>query len=90
MGAAKVSIDYIMRPEWDDNDELFLDDDEMRRYQMRLEGENFKRDKKLVYQMLKLACIKSNAWTWIQSFDHAADEGRLGFPWLPTTMAQES
>ena len=73
MGAAKVPVDYIVRPEWDDDDELFLDDDEMRRYQMPLEGENFKRDNKLVYQMLKSACIKSDAWTWIQSFDRAAD-----------------
>ena len=74
MGAAKVlPIDYIVRPEWDDDDELFLDDDEMRGYQMPLEGENFKRDNKLVYQMLKSACIKSDAWTLIQSFDRAAD-----------------
>jgi hypothetical protein len=41
----------------------------MRRFQMPLEGENFKRDNKLVFQILKSACIKSNAWTWIQSFD---------------------
>ena len=38
-----------------------------------LEVENFKRDNMLVYQMLKSACIKSDAWTWIQSFDRAAD-----------------
>ena len=73
MGAAKVPVDYIVRPEWDDDDELFLDEDETRRYQMPLTGENFKRDNKLVYQMLKSACIKSDAWTWIQSFDRAAD-----------------
>jgi hypothetical protein len=40
---------------------------------MPLTGKKFKRDNKLVYQMLKLACIKSDAWTWIQSFDRAAD-----------------
>ena len=73
MGAAKVPIDYIVRPEWDDDNELFLNDDEMRRSQMLLKGENFKRDNKLVYQILKSACIKSDAWTWIQSFDCAAD-----------------
>ena len=72
MGAAKVPIDYIVRPDWDDTDELFLDDDEMRRFQMPLEGENFKRDNKLVFQILKSACIKSDAWTWIQSFDRTA------------------
>ncbi len=55
-----------------DTDELFLDDDEMRRFQMPLEGENFKWDNKLVFQILKLACIKSDAWTWIQSFDRTA------------------
>jgi len=73
MGAAKVPVDYIVRPDWDNHDKLFLDDDETRRYQMPLTGENFKRDNKLVYQMLKSACIKSDAWTWIQSFDRAAD-----------------
>jgi hypothetical protein len=72
MGAAKVPIDYIVRPDWDDTDELFLDDDEMRRFQMPLEGENFNRDNKLVFQILKSACIKSDAWTWIQSFDRTA------------------
>lgn len=73
MGAAKVPIDYVVRPEWDYTDELFLDDDEMRRFQMPLEGENFKRDNKLVFQILKSACIKSDAWTWIQSYDRTAN-----------------
>ena len=73
MGAAKVSIDYIARPEWDWDNELFLDDNEIRRYQMPLVGENFKHDNNLVYQMLKSACIKSDTWTWIQSFNLTAD-----------------
>ena len=73
MGAAKVPVDYIVRPEWDEDDELFMTDDETRKYQMPLTGENFKRDNKLVYQMLKSACVKSDAWTWIQSFDRATD-----------------
>jgi hypothetical protein len=58
---------------WDDDDELFLTDDEKRRYEMPLQGENFKHDNKLVFQMLKSACIKSDAWAWIRSFDRAAD-----------------
>ncbi len=74
MGAAKVPIDYIVRPELDKDDKLLLDkNDETRRYQMPLEGETFKRDKKLVFQILKLACIKSDAWTWIQSFNRTAN-----------------
>jgi hypothetical protein len=73
MGAAKVPIDYIVCPEWDDTDKLFLDDDKMRRFQMPLEGENFKRDDKLEFQILKSACIKSDAWTLIQSFDCTAN-----------------
>jgi hypothetical protein len=40
---------------------------------MPLEGKHFKRDNKLVFQILKLACIKSDAWTKIQSFDHTAN-----------------
>jgi hypothetical protein len=73
VGAAKVPVGYIVRTKWDSDDKLFLEDDKLRRYQMPLTGENFKRDNKLVCQMLKLACIKSDAWTWIQSFDRASD-----------------
>jgi hypothetical protein len=39
---------------------------------MPLKGVNFKRDNKLVFKILKLACITSDAWTWIKSFDHTA------------------
>ncbi|KAI2509297.1 hypothetical protein MHU86_5185 [Fragilaria crotonensis] len=90
MGAAKVPIDYVVRPEWDYTDELFLDDDEMRRFQMPLEGENFKRDNKLVFQILKSACIKSDAWTWIQSYDRTANGRTHGWRLLRITMARES
>jgi hypothetical protein len=73
MGAAKVPIDYIVRFELDKDNELFLDDDKTRCYQMPLEGENFKRDNKLVFKVLNSVCIKSDAWTWIQSFDLTAN-----------------
>ena len=73
MDVAKVPVDYIVHPEWDDTDDLFLDDDEMRHFQMPPMGENFKRDNKLLYQMLKSACIISDTWTWIQSFNLTAD-----------------
>jgi hypothetical protein len=46
---------------------------------MPLEGKNFKRNKKLVFQILKLPCVKSNAWTWIQSVDRTADSRKA---WL--------
>jgi hypothetical protein len=55
MGAKKVPIDYIVCPEWDDTNKLFLDDNKMRRFQMPLEGKNFNRDNSLVFQILKLA-----------------------------------
>jgi hypothetical protein len=73
LGAARVPIDCVVRPEWDDDDELFLTEDERRRYKMPLQGKNFRHDNKLVFQMLKSACIKSDAWAWIRSFDRAAD-----------------
>jgi hypothetical protein len=61
VGAAKVTVNYIEYPSWDDHDKLvFLDDDKMRHYQMLLTGENFKCDNKLVDQMLKSACEKKN------------------------------
>ncbi len=73
MGAAKLPVDYIVCSKWDDTDEPFLDDDKMRRFQKPLTGENFKCANKLVYQMLKSACVKSDAWTWLQSFNCTAD-----------------
>lgn len=47
---------------------------ERRMYQMPLVvGENFKQDNKLVYcTMLKAACVKSDARTWIQ--DHNSQD----------------
>ncbi len=73
MGAAKVPVVYVVRT---DEDDLYVfDDDEERRsmYQMPLTDENFKRDNKLVYGMLKAACVKSDAWTWIQDYDKNAN-----------------
>ena len=72
MGAAKVTIDYVVRKDVAD-DYVFEDEDEERKYQMPLDGENFKRDNKLVYSMLKAACVKSDAWTWIQDQDRSAN-----------------
>ena len=74
LGAAKVPLDYITRPEpEDDSDELVWDEEETRRYQMPLEGQNFKHDTKLVYKMLKAACVDTDAWAWIQQHDSSAD-----------------
>ena len=74
LGAAGVPIDYIRRPEVEDSDnELFWEDDERQRYQMPLEGQNFKHDNKLVYELLKAACVDTDAWAWIQKNDPSAD-----------------
>ena len=74
LGAAGVPIDYIIRPELEDSDdELFWEDDERRRYQMPLDGQNFKHDNKLVYKLLKAACVDTDAWAWIQKNDPSAD-----------------
>ena len=73
-GAADVPISYIMRPEVKDvDDELFWDDDEMRHYQMPLEGQNFKHDNKLVYKLLEAPCVDTDAWAWIKKNDPSAD-----------------
>ena len=70
-GAAGVPVDYVVRPELDFDDELFdYDDDEQRRlYEMPLTGTNYKHDNRLVYGMLKAACIRTDAWIWIQTCD---------------------
>jgi hypothetical protein len=44
-------------------------------------GENFKRENKLVYNMLKAAGVKSDAWTWIQDHDRTANGAKLGRHW---------
>jgi hypothetical protein len=72
MGAAKVPLAYVIRTDIGANYE-YEDDEEVRMYQMPLTGENFKRDNKLVYAMLKAACIKTDAWTWIQDHDKSAN-----------------
>ena len=36
---------------------------------MPLEGQNFKHNNKLVYKILKAACLDTNAWPWIQKDD---------------------
>jgi hypothetical protein len=72
MRAAKVPVVYVVRTDVDDL-YVFDDDEERRMYQMPLRGENFKRDNKLVYNMLKAACVKSDAWTWIQDYDKNAN-----------------
>ena len=71
MGAAKVLLSYVVRRDIDTS-YIFEDDDEEQMYQMPLVGENFKRDNKLVYSMLKAACVKTDAWTWIQDHDKLA------------------
>ena len=78
MGAAKVPLAYVVRQDADAG-YVFEDDDEERMYQMPLTGENFKRDNKLVYNMLKAACVKTDAWTWIQDYDKSASGRRA---WL--------
>ena len=85
LGAAKVPLDYVIRPELEgSDDELFFEDDKVRRYQMPLEGQNFKHDNKLVYNLLKAACVDTNGWAWIQKSDPAAD-GRKAWLALVTT-----
>jgi hypothetical protein len=74
LGTAGVPINYIICPEVEESDnDLFWEDDERRCYQMPLEGQNFKHNNKLVYKLLKAACVDTNAWAWIQKNDPFAD-----------------
>jgi hypothetical protein len=73
MGAAKVPLAYVVCAEIESATYEFEDEEEERMYQMPLNGENFKRDNKLVYNMLKSACIKTDAWTWIQDHDKSSN-----------------
>ena len=78
MGAANVPIDYVVCPDVDEDNFFFFDDEEERRYQMPLgEGQNFKHDNKLVYKILKAACLDTDVWPWISKTD---GDGRLA--WL--------
>ena len=71
-GAAKVPLVYVIRGDVEAGYE-FEDDEDERMHQMPHTGENFKRDNKLVYNMLKAACVKTDAWTWIQDHDKSAN-----------------
>ena len=62
LGAASIPINYVIRLEVEDSDDkLFWEDDERRRYQMPLEGQNFKHNNKMVYKLLKAACVDTDA-----------------------------
>jgi hypothetical protein len=74
LGAAGGPMDYIIRPEVEDSDnELFWKDNEVRRYQIPLERQNFKHDNKLVYKLIKAASVDTDAWAWIQRNAPSAD-----------------
>ena len=62
-----------------DEAELFLEVEEIRVFQIPLKGPAYKADNKLVYSMLKAACIETDAWAWIQGHD-ATYDGRKA--WL--------
>ena len=72
LGAARVPVDYIIRED-DPADELWFTEEQERKYQMPLEGPNFKNDNKLVYKMLKVACVDTAAWAWLEKFDSTSD-----------------
>ena len=82
-GAAGVPVKYIVRPDLDDVEiDLFLEEDEQRLCEMPLSGPKFKHDNRLVFGMLKAACIKTDAWIWIQSHDSTYN-GRKAWMSLP-------
>ena len=55
----KVPIIYVIR-EFIKIGHEYEDDDEQQMYQMPLTGGNFKRNNKLVYNMLKTACVTTD------------------------------
>ncbi len=78
--AAGVPINYIICPEVEcSNNKLFWDNNEPRHYQMPLKGSNFKHDNKLVYKLLKAACVDTDACAWIQKNDPSANNRKA---WL--------
>jgi hypothetical protein len=80
LGGAGIPIEYIIRTDVEGSDgELFWEDDKRRRYQMPLEGQNFKHDNKLIYKLLKAACDNTNAWAWIQNNYPSADGRKAWF-----------
>jgi hypothetical protein len=80
MGAAKVvPVVYVVRAEIENATYyVFEDEEEERMYQMLLNGKNFKCDNKLVYNMLKSACITTDAWTWMQDHNKSSNTRRPG------------
>ena len=73
---------YLIRDDVED-DHVFTDDELQRMCQMPLTSENFKKDNKYVYNILKAACVKTDAWTWIQEHGMSAN-GRKAWRALVT------
>ncbi len=58
LNAVLDSANYIICPEVEDSDnELVWEDNEAQHYQMPLEGQDFKHNNKMVYKLLKAACV---------------------------------
>lgn len=82
MGAARVPVVHVICNVLDDNYE-FEDDKERQIHQRPLAGKSFKRDNRLIYGMLKAACVKTDAWTWIQDQDKSDDGWKAWQPLVP-------
>lgn len=81
MGAAKVPIAYEIRNSVDDN-YIFEDKGEKPMHQMPLTGgENFKRENKLVYNMLKAAGVKKKPGPGFRTMTGLRMGAKLGRHW---------
>ena len=93
-GVSGSAVNYVIQPDIEDADELFMEDDEVRLYQIPLKGPAYKQQvNRLVYSMLKAACVETDAcWAWIQGHDTTYDKGRPGWPLsgISTTVLRNS
>jgi hypothetical protein len=90
MGAAKIPINCIICCEWDDHDELVLDNNKMRQYyQMLLTGEKFKHANN--------SCSRYCSWLVSSLTPRRGSRPSVGMrnyrrkrgtPWLATTMVR--
>ena len=57
---------------------MFSSDAERRKYELLLEGAEFKVDNKKTWQVIKKLVAGTNAWSWIERFDKTKN-GRGGY-----------
>jgi hypothetical protein len=76
IGAQKEPLRYVVREEI--APEQFVDENERRMYQIRIDNSAFEEDNRKVYRLLKSFLINTAGWAWIERYN-STEDGRKAF-----------